>query len=224
MKDFVFQDVLFEFAEIPSTNLEAKKMVLAGEGGLCFVVQAGVQTAGRGRMERVWNSSVKGNIYMSIALHKSLFQNELLPLFTSLAVMKAIGLGKVQYKWPNDVLVESKKVCGILIERVGDFAIIGIGVNVVGFPLETLFPAGCLADFGLHLSAEDIFKSLQQTFALSPEFLLNTLTKHFFSKGEITINQGQFKGIFKGLNKNGNLILQQQDGAFQTLTFGDVGL
>ncbi|HIE17967.1 MAG TPA: biotin--[acetyl-CoA-carboxylase] ligase, partial [Dehalococcoidia bacterium] len=120
--------------------------ILAREGAVeGTVVIAGTQTAGRGRLGRSWLSP-EGSVALSVILKPSPDNLPQLIMIASVAVVKVIktvtGLD-AQIKWPNDVLVKGKKVCGILIENEVkgyevDFAIIGIGINVsfdpTGFP------------------------------------------------------------------------------------------
>jgi BirA family biotin operon repressor/biotin-[acetyl-CoA-carboxylase] ligase len=110
----------------------ARKGAIAGT-----VIIAGEQTAGKGRLKRAWLSP-HGNIAMSIVLYPDIASLPYLIMIASLAVSSSIekvaGL-KTQIKWPNDILIDGKKVCGILIENelIGDriaYTIIGIGINV----------------------------------------------------------------------------------------------
>ena len=132
---FIGHKVIY-YPRLTSTMEVAKREARRGavEG---TVVIAGEQTAGKGRLRRVWLSP-KGSLALSIILYPSLVYLPSLIMLASLAVVRSIeavtGL-KSQVKWPNDVLVNGRKVCGILIESDvrGDivaYAIIGIGVNV----------------------------------------------------------------------------------------------
>ena len=133
--DFIGQKVI-AYPSLTSTNDIAKREAKKGarEG---TVVVAEEQTAGRGRLKRAWLSP-KGSIALSIILHPTPAQLPSLIMLASLAVAHCIekvsGL-KAQIKWPNDVLINGKKVCGILIESdvrgsAVDYAVIGIGLNV----------------------------------------------------------------------------------------------
>jgi BirA family biotin operon repressor/biotin-[acetyl-CoA-carboxylase] ligase len=225
MKDFVFQDILFEFEEVSSTNTIAKEMILKGEGGRCFAILAKKQTSGRGRLARSWSSEANGNIYFTLSFHRSLAGNFgcIMPLFTSFALIEVIG-EKARYKWANDVLIQGKKVAGILVESVGDFFVVGIGVNVMEAPAETLFPATSLKENGLFLTPKDIFESFSKNLDLSPDFVRNALKQKFFTRDKISINQGEFEGIMEDITKDGNLILRQNDGRLKEISFGDVGV
>ena len=110
------------FESLPSTNIEAAR--LAAEGapeGLCIV--AAEQTAGRGRLQRQWVSPKGAGLYFSVVLRPQFEQNAwpLLTLMAAVAVNDALrescGL-ETDIKWPNDVLANDKKLCGILAENL----------------------------------------------------------------------------------------------------------
>lgn len=126
------------YDEIDSTNAEALRLV-ASETPAPFLVLAERQSAGRGRRGRAWSSPFAQNIYYSLVLRVDggMRQLEGLSLVVGLAVRQALlGVGvQAGLKWPNDVLVENRKVAGILLELVGDPAdvchvVLGIGINV----------------------------------------------------------------------------------------------
>ena len=124
---------------LDSTNAEALRAVDRGVTAP-FVVLAERQTAGRGRRGRQWVSPFAENIYYSLVLRMDggMRQLEGLSLVVGLAVLSAlreVGVSDVGLKWPNDVLVNNKKIAGILLELVGDPAdvchvVLGIGINV----------------------------------------------------------------------------------------------
>ena len=142
--------------ETVSTQLDAR----GGRSGDVFT--ADCQTAGRGRLDHKWLSPPGANLLMSVVLSvKDLAPEHVatLPLVAGLAVVRAttrlMAVGQdarretqdVGLKWPNDVLVDGKKIAGILCERVGDNVIVGMGVNVgqVEFPPEIADRATSLA-------------------------------------------------------------------------------
>jgi len=124
---------------IDSTNAEALRLIEGGRDAP-FLVLSEQQTAGRGRRGRKWVSPFAQNLYYSLVLRidGGLSQLEGLSLVVGLAVMQAlrdVGVRNAGLKWPNDVLVERKKIAGILLELVGDPAdvchvVLGIGINV----------------------------------------------------------------------------------------------
>lgn len=131
-----------------STNLDAQD----GRPGDVFT--ADVQTAGRGRLDHPWHTGEGGNLALSVVLDVAALSPEhvaTLPLMVGLAVAlaveKLLGGKVVGIKWPNDVLINGRKVAGILCERHGDRVIAGLGVNVGGrsFPAEFAVRATSLA-------------------------------------------------------------------------------
>ncbi|HWB51945.1 MAG TPA: biotin--[acetyl-CoA-carboxylase] ligase [Stellaceae bacterium] len=149
---------LVAYETIGSTNDEAKRLARAGEPeGL--VICAAEQTAGRGRRGRAWTSP-PGNLYASILLRPRCRA----PVAAQLGFVAALGVAgalrelapaiTVQCKWPNDLLANGKKICGILLEtemvagEVPDFVVLGIGANLASSPRETPYPATSLAEEG----------------------------------------------------------------------------
>lgn len=135
---FGIADKLVYLPVVDSTNTRAMQLALAGakEG---TVVLADTQTAGKGRMGRPWFDIPEDDILLSIVLHP-LFPAHYIVEFASLAVVQAIQATcqlAAEIKWPNDVLIDNRKVSGMIIEtsRTADgqiIAIPGIGVNANG--------------------------------------------------------------------------------------------
>lgn len=131
--------------EVGSTNTEAMRLALEGapEG---TVVLADAQSEGRGRLDRTWESPPSGNLYLSVVLRPDIpaAQASLIPLTAGVAAADTLSRycpGRVRLKWPNDVLIGGKKICGILTEMRtrGDrvhFLVVGIGVNLNMRPLD----------------------------------------------------------------------------------------
>ena len=136
-------------AKTGSTNIDAR------DGSPGDVFTADFQTAGRGRLDHKWLSPPGTNLMMSIVLPVAGLPPEqvaTLPLVVGLAIVRAISRiapgATPALKWPNDVLIKGRKVCGILCERNGDNVIAGIGVNVKQqeFPPELAERAASLCD------------------------------------------------------------------------------
>src|SRR5918999_2995380 len=137
---------ILRFESLLSTNLEAARQ--AGDGapeGLCVI--AGEQTAGRGRLDRQWISPTGAGLYFSIILRPQFEQSiwRLLTLMAAIAVRDALFEAyelETDIKWPNDLLVNERKLCGILAETVetpmGRAVVLGIGINLKqgSFPVE----------------------------------------------------------------------------------------
>ncbi|MCK5246963.1 biotin--[acetyl-CoA-carboxylase] ligase [Candidatus Bipolaricaulota bacterium] len=140
---------LVELDEIDSTNAEALRRAEAGEPD-STIVWAKRQTAGHGRRGREW-ASPEGNLYFSILLRPPYPVQSVMQLgfvmANAIADALAVILPRgafVHTKWPNDVLVEGRKVAGVLIETTGDLSLVGIGLNLVSAPLDT---ATCVARY-----------------------------------------------------------------------------
>lgn len=112
-----------------STQEEARRLLLSGETDV--TVAAGRQSRGRGRQSRGWHSP-RGGIYASFVVELPRAKALWMTLLSSVAVVRTLeGYGiKGRVKWPNDVLVRGRKICGILSEYVRGSVIVGIGINV----------------------------------------------------------------------------------------------
>jgi BirA family transcriptional regulator, biotin operon repressor / biotin---[acetyl-CoA-carboxylase] ligase len=131
-RDIVYRET------VDSTNTVAFRLALDGAAeGACVVAE--YQEAGRGRLKRKWHSPFGKNVYVSIILRPPVHPSQVYPLtfISSLAVFDLLAdLGVTpRLKWPNDVLVEKKKICGTLIELSAEpdavrFVVVGVGLNV----------------------------------------------------------------------------------------------
>jgi biotin-[acetyl-CoA-carboxylase] ligase BirA-like protein len=239
---FIGQRVIYH-PKLKSTMEVARKEALAGvEEGV--VVIAGEQTDGRGRMERRWISP-RGCVALSVILHPSLTQLPLLTMVASLAVVKAIAAVtgiKARIKWPNDILIGGKKVCGILVEsgvrgRNIKYAVIGIGINVnvkadsIG---EVALPATSLSDeLGREVSRlelvrkllvemERLYLSAQSGSDVYQEWRdrLETLGKKVRARSGDTV----YEGTAESVDEDGSLLIRCQDGRLARFAAGDITL
>jgi BirA family biotin operon repressor/biotin-[acetyl-CoA-carboxylase] ligase len=231
--------VLF-FQQLGSTMDEAVLQAEAGaEEGT--VVVAEVQTASRGRQGRTWVST-EGNLYLSVLFYPTL---KALPFLSSLggvAVVRTInaisGL-KPRIKWPNDVLLDGKKVAGILVESAiaGDdvrYAVLGIGINVSRSSTETdelssLATSLNQASSG-DISREELLRELlQQLDALYLELRQGQAPMHEWQstmdtlgrRVRVTWEGESYVGLAEGLDQVGNLQLRLDDGRLVTMAAGD---
>lgn len=125
---------LLSFDKIPSTQDMAHDLIARGEVSGKTVITALAQSAGRGRYRRQWVSH-HGNLYASF-IYKSPERDPKLSYAVAVAVAETLisfGL-EPQIKWPNDILIEGKKISGILIEYCQNFVIVGIGINIKTCP------------------------------------------------------------------------------------------
>ncbi|MGD0353069.1 MAG: biotin--[acetyl-CoA-carboxylase] ligase [Dehalococcoidia bacterium] len=232
---------LYYYHQLPTTMETARELAKKGAAEGTAVI-AGTQTTGRGRLARTWLSP-EGSLAMSVMLKPALKNLPQLVMIASLAVVRAIkqvtGL-ESHIKWPNDIMLKGKKVCGILIEnevkggRV-NFAVIGIGINVNFNPQD--FPE--IADIAISLSheagteisfvelagtlldeLERLYLEAQAGAAVYKEWQENmeTLGKRIKVNTGKTVEQGQAETI----TENGNLVLRHDDGSLTEIVAGDV--
>jgi BirA family biotin operon repressor/biotin-[acetyl-CoA-carboxylase] ligase len=213
------------YKSIGSTNDRARE--LAGEGAPHgAIVTADEQTAGRGRRGRSWASPLGQSLLMSVVLRSA---PGLLTLRTAVAVVIACG-DKARIKWPNDVLINERKVAGILCEQAPgqDWAIAGIGVNVA-VDLDALDPelretAGTLGrpKAAIGPFRGELLRQLETALALGPEELTQLWSARDALAGHrVEWNSGT--GVAAGIDSEGRLLVD--DGAKQVaLDSGEVSL
>ena len=121
---------LISFDKIPSTQDYAHELINAGRATDKTVILAAAQSAGRGRLRRTWVSH-HGNLYISF-IYLSPERDARLSYSVAVAIAETIASFGIHptIKWPNDILVDGKKIAGTLIEYSGDFVVVGIGINV----------------------------------------------------------------------------------------------
>jgi BirA family transcriptional regulator, biotin operon repressor / biotin---[acetyl-CoA-carboxylase] ligase len=129
MKSFRYPGLIDEVIDVAVVDSTNRYALDAGREGL--LVRARTQTSGRGRRGRVWFSPEGQNLYMTVTLAPP---EERYPLITGVAVREALASllsnVDVEIKWPNDIIVSGKKLCGILCETRGSITAVGIGINV----------------------------------------------------------------------------------------------
>lgn len=160
LKDLVCE--VWYFQKTDSTNQRAREY---SKPNVLFFAEE--QSSGRGRMGRKWFSD-RGGLYFTLTLEPRLNIEDIpkLTLTTGLAVAKALPDAKI--KWPNDVLIQGKKVCGILCELIGEIenpvVIVGVGVNVKNrIPKELENKASSLSEFG-NFKITDVFDRITREF------------------------------------------------------------
>lgn len=235
-------------AETDSTNRQAYALGEAGAGeGL--VVIADRQTAGKGRMGRTWASPPGVNLYLSILLRPPLPPQAApqLTFVSTLAVSRAIravsGL-EPTHKWPNDVLIDGRKVAGLLNEMSAEtdrlrFVVLGIGVNLNmtadQFPAELRMPATSLLLAGGEPVSRAHFARtlLQQLDALYAEYLLRgpaPIMAAWEARCDLVgrrveideSGSGKVCGTVAGIDRDGALLLTLADGSTERVLAGDV--
>lgn len=240
--DIIGKKVLF-FEEVDSTNNKAKQIASEEKEGT--VVISEVQTSGRGRRGREWNSP-KGGIYISFILKPNIPPEKApqLTLVSSLALAETLNsMDKkldAKIKWPNDILIKGKKISGILTELSSDIEkinhiVVGVGVNLntdknalpeTGTSLKT--------EMGENVSIKLFLKLFLEHFDLVyKEYITNGINKiierwKFNSdtlgkKVKIIGMNETFEGLAKDIDENGALILKTKEKEIKVYS-GDVSL
>ncbi len=240
---FIGQKVLY-YPRLTSTMEVARQEAQRGapEG---TVVIADEQTAGRGRLGRAWLTP-RGNIALSLVLYPHLADLPALIMLASLAVVHSIeavtGL-KSHIKWPNDVQINARKFCGILIEtdvrpdRV-NYAVIGIGLNVNlrpgDFPPEIQSLATSLSqELGrevprlsiirsMLVEMEKLYLTLMAGGSLYEEWRDNLVT--LGQRVRVKSPEGIYQGIAESVDRDGSLLLRGAHGQLTRIIAGDVTL
>lgn len=235
------------FPVVASTNETVRELAVAGAPGGTVVV-ADEQTAGRGRHGRSWSSPAGAGFYGSLLLRPELEarQVQALTFVAALAVAEMLGeLGvtNVELKWPNDVLVNGRKICGILceaafVEQRVAWAVVGIGVNLTNdaVPTAPLVSATSLAEVGARASSVDVLGPLLEAFGRWYVALLEDGPPGVLERwaslapsatgAEVTVDDGResYPATTDGLTADGHLRVRRPDGSFVELSAADVTL
>jgi len=239
---------LYHFYSVDSTNAFASRLLVHGrrvpEG---TVVIAEFQTAGQGRLGRSWHSERESGLYLSMVLYPKV-PPSLAPLLTLAATIAAHNAVEratrleVDIKWPNDLLIGGKKVCGILAEMQAEVdriktMIIGVGVNVnhESFPDDIAGSATSLriasgrtqSRLEILVDFLEEFENLYMTFERKgPGAIIDQWTRlsSFANGRKIEIDDGvrRIAGVTRGLNPLGALRVQREDGRIEEVYSGDL--
>lgn len=236
------------YEETDSTNTRAKRLAEeAGSHGTLVVAER--QTDGKGRRGRTWETLDGRNIYMSLLLKPKLLPEKISPvtLVAALAAQQAVsritGM-QSQVKWPNDLVINGKKICGILTEMSSqvdfiNYVVIGIGINV-----NATFFEGELSDKAesiSHLSGARVrrseliaeflnaFEPLYDCFEKegSIEFMKEAYQQVLVNKDRhVTVlgAESSFDGIARGIDSAGELLVEKEDGTMVTVLSGEVSV
>ncbi len=240
----IFGERLHHFFRIASTNLEAMQAAAAGAPeGSVFVAEE--QTAGRGRGGHAWHSERSSGIYCSVVLQPAVAPADVLMLSLAVglavrdAVQQVTGL-PADLRWPNDLLLNGKKFCGILIEMNAEvtrvrYVVVGIGMNVnqESFPpsIEAL-ATSLRMETGRAWSrvelAAALLKSLDREYRrLQDSRARDDLRRHFeqvspSARGcRVRVEEdGGYEGVTEGLDERGFLRVRTESGTRTVLSGG----
>lgn len=228
---------LRRYDTLDSTNEEARRLAKNGERGPLWIV-AREQTAGRGRRGRAWISE-SGNLFATLLMPVTTSLSAQLGFVAGLAAGDAIAahaLGaEVALKWPNDVLLNGKKVAGILLEALGhDSLAIGIGINLAHYPTDTEIPSISIAAvMGKPPDLNGILLRLASAMTAWYEIWLRMgfqpVRKAWLLRSSglghairARLADSERDGVFEDLDEDGALLLRDSTGTLTRITAGDV--
>ena len=247
-KNDIIKKIVF-FDETDSTNNRAKKAAEEGEeSGTLFITEC--QTGGRGRRGRTWVSPAGSGIWMSLLLrpHISPESASMLTLVLAVAMVEAINEevkdAKCYVKWPNDIVLNSKKISGTLTEMSAEmdaihYVVIGIGINVNTTDFDESIKdmaTSIYLETGTKVKRSSIIAAFSKSFKKYYEAFLETedLTLLIDRYNELLINKGrtvkviyankELIGEALGINKDGELIIKTEDGASVAIRAGEVSV
>ncbi|HTX10987.1 MAG TPA: biotin--[acetyl-CoA-carboxylase] ligase [Solirubrobacteraceae bacterium] len=208
-----------------STNARARSLAAAGAPH-GTVVTAAEQSAGRGRQGRAWSAAPGRALLCSVVIRDPV---ALLPLAAGVAVAEVVG-PPARLKWPNDVLLEGRKVAGILVEGRPQegWAVVGIGLNVAlrasDFPVELRETAGTLglAPADVEPVLEVVLRRLEEWIWLDPASLVEAVRDRDALLGR-PVRWAEGRGVGAGIDAGGRLLVAT-DGGTVALDAGEVHL
>jgi len=211
--------------ECKSTNTSLIKLAKEGypEGYSLLSIN---QTSGRGTRKKKW-ISISGNLFLSTLIRPNveitkLSQISIIFGLSLFQFINSLGLDKkqIKIKWPNDILIESKKVSGILVERFENFCVIGVGLNINSHPCEnnTGIKSTCLSnyidtsDFKLSMLSTQLLELFYKNYNIWLSNFLNPFLSQInsnlaFLNKKIDFSHGKIikSGTITGINSDGNL-------------------
>ena len=232
---------------VGSTNAEALAAARTGDAGRLWVV-SDHQSAGKGRRNSAWQTP-RGNLaatILSVVPVKPETAATLgfvagLCLDEAVRKVAPVAPERLRLKWPNDVLLDGRKLAGILLEAEirGDGRVavaVGIGVNVVGAPAGLPYPAMALADLGIAVTAADLFLPLAEAWAGVaaawdegrgfPALRRAGLARAAGIGKPVSVRVGRdvLSGTFETIDGEGRLVIRAADGGERTISAGEVHL
>lgn len=213
---------MYSFDKIPSTQDAAHDLIAMGQGANRTAIVALAQSAGRGRHRRKWVSH-HGNLYVSFIYDCDVRDGRL-----AYAVAVAVAETLVSYginptiKWPNDILIDGKKACGILIEYAGPYVIVGVGINIQTNPTVREYKTTKLDNYVANISANELLGRLMRNLDKWRRTDFSVVRSRWMQMVEHLNKNVLYQGNpaeLIGINENGALILRRD--TRYLLVYGD---
>lgn len=212
---------LISFDKIPSTQDYALELISAGRATDKTAVMAAAQSAGRGRYRRNWVSH-HGNLYISF-IFEAPERDSRLSYAIAVAVAETIASfgAHPEIKWPNDILVEGKKIAGILIEYSGRFVVVGIGININSNPTVDKYKTTKLDNYAetpMRELLNRLMRNIDKWRNADFRAVRNRWTELAACINKQVKYQGEIAELI-GINENGALVLRRN--SQYLLVYGD---
>ena len=242
-----FGSTILRFDSVSSTNDVARELATSGAPeGLCVIARE--QKAGRGRQGRLWSSPPGEGLYLSLVLRPQIkaADSAIVTLAAAIGVAETLNLDfevPADIKWPNDVLVSGRKICGILVESAIQndqlqYAVMGIGVNIAqgSFPDDIGISAtSLLLETRRRIEPEDfarpMIERLERWYRIvitHPDQVIERWEQlSSYARGRrvgVESPEGAIEGITRGLASCGALILEMDNGEIREVVSGEVTL
>ncbi|HSY60957.1 MAG TPA: biotin--[acetyl-CoA-carboxylase] ligase [Cytophaga sp.] len=229
-----------------STNSVATELIRSQKAVNGLIVITNDQTAGRGQQGNIWLSAANLNLTFSVIFFPSscfIIDSFYLNIISSLAVAETIEKllpsdKQVTVKWPNDIYISNKKVCGILIENALrgtkiNSVVMGIGINVNQTVFDLPQATSLVQEAGIELNLQKIFTQLCETLeyyylklaADDKEELQALYLQKLFGLNKTLLfadAEGNFSGVIRGITANGELKIEKESGHIQHYAFKEV--
>lgn len=231
------------FEETDSTNRQARMLAREGAKHGTLVI-ADTQNAGRGRRGRGWISPAGEGIFMSLILRPQMPPSEVAKLSLTLALAVARAIGRetgldARIKWPNDIVIDGRKICGLLLEMDAtaqkvDSIVAGVGINVHqrGFDAEIAHTASSLDLLaGRRVSRSAVVRAFLEEFeramALSDEAMMDAYRARSATIGQrvqVIALDGTYTGTAQGITQSGSLLVETDAGEVREVLAADVSV
>jgi BirA family biotin operon repressor/biotin-[acetyl-CoA-carboxylase] ligase len=234
---------ILSYQSIDSTNSEATRLIQAGQVLQPLWILAETQDQGRGRQGRHWTSE-KGNVFATLVwpapeMAKAPQTSFIIAVAVQAVLQNLIGnKAQVSCKWPNDILINNRKIAGILLETAKDpkgqdWLIIGIGINLVSKPSDSRWPAIYLNEFATVPTPHDVVTSLHQKWVKLYEIweargfkpIAENWMRCAFGLGvrvQYSIKDTKQSGAFSGLDETGAALIRLDSGWVERVYAGEI--
>ena len=236
---------LLIFDQIDSTNEEAKRLEQAKVEGE-FVIWSKSQAKGKGRLGRKWVSPI-GNLYLSLLLRPKYD----VTTSSQISFVVAVAVGEmiakfahsqvaISYKWPNDILLNDKKIAGILLESsikmhngFLDWLVVGIGLNVVSSPEQMPYPTSSLQEQNIEIDlnkiVDELMKSFSYWYSLWQNQGFDIIRTKWLERGKalgevitVSVGKDRISGVFEDITLDGCIKLILPGGQACFVSSGEV--